>query len=476
MIYKPFWNSLNKHNVPAWFKDAKFGIYTHWGIYSVPAKGPNGSWYPYHMYQKGTGQYAYHTKTYGRPSGFGYKDFIPMLTGKKFDPDEWARLFKKAGAEFAGPVGMHHDGFAMWDSRITKWNAANMGPKRDIVGCLEKSIRKTGMKFMVAMHHAENWYFFPHWEKSFDTSDPRYTGLYGDLHNTGKPPKKINDWNLQEKPNRKFHDKWLNILKEVTDNYKPDMLWFDFGIRHINDFFRRKYFAYYYNMAEKLKREVIVTYKYHDIPPNSAVNDIELGRLNEIAYHHWLTDTTVDDGQGWGYLKDAKYKEPSTLIHYLADNVSKNGRLLLNIGPNPDGEIPLEAKNILLEIGKWLEINGEAIYGTNPWTEYGEGPAKMLKTGPFCEDKDVKYSAKDLRFTVKDNTLYVICLGCPKEKIIITKGLKWVSKDEIKTVRALGSKEKLSWKMGRDCFLIEPPRIKPCEHANVFKIERKCPF
>jgi len=179
------WRLLRRHATPQWLQDAKFGIYTHWGIYSVPACGPNGTWYPYYMYREGTPQYEYHVKTYGHPTAFGYKDFIPQFTAEKFDPDAWAELFKRAGARFAGPVAEHHDGFAMWDSQLTEWNAARMGPKRDVVGELAAAIRKQGMRFMVAMHHAENWWYFPHWRGEFDTADPRYAGLYGPPHDQG---------------------------------------------------------------------------------------------------------------------------------------------------------------------------------------------------------------------------------------------------------------------------------------------------
>jgi alpha-L-fucosidase len=183
MRYLPTWNSLKEHSTPKWLKEAKFGIYTHWGVYSVPAYGPNGSWYPANMYCEGTVQHEYHVKTYGDPSKFGYKDFIPMFKGEKFDADEWAELFKNAGAKFAGPVGEHHDGFCMWDTGFSVWNAAKMGPKRDVVGELEKAVCKKGMKYFVALHHMENWFFYPHWKKQYDVSDPRYAGLYGDAHN-----------------------------------------------------------------------------------------------------------------------------------------------------------------------------------------------------------------------------------------------------------------------------------------------------
>lgn len=474
MAYEPYWNSLKDHVTPKWLKEAKFGIYTHWGIYSVPARGPNGTWYPYNMYREGTEQYNYHVKTYGHPSKFGYKDFIPMFKGEKFDPDEWAELFKRAGAKFAGPVAEHHDGFTMWDSRLTEWNAVRMGPKRDVVGELEQSIRKQGLKFMIALHHAENWFYFPHWEKEYDTSDPRYAALYGPPHGGSRP--EDNDWNFQEKPSKEFLDMWLGKGKEVLDKCRPDMVWFDFGLKYIQDRYKREFLAYYYNKAQDWGRDVVVTYKYFDIPPCTGVVDIELGRFNELTYHDWITDTTVDDGEGWCYLHNARYKPASSLIHYLAENVSKNGYMLLNVGPKPDGEIPEEAKALLLEIGKWLAVNGEAIYGTTPWTVYGEGPTKMVKAGAFSEQKEVKYTAKDIRYTVKNDSLYAICLGWPEEEVIITKAAKQVYESEIGSVKMLGAEDELQWAITEKGLEIKPPATRPCEHAYVFKIERKSSF
>ena len=186
-MYQPTWDSLRQHPTPQWFKDAKFGIYTHWGIYCVPAKGPNATWYPYNMYREGTPQYDHHCRTYGPPQRFGWKDFIPMFSAERFDPDEWAEIFKDSGAQYAGPVGEHHDGFCMWDTQYSEWNAAKMGPRRDVVGALEQSFRKQGLRFMVALHHAENWWFYPHWRTEFDTSDPRYAGLYGEPHDLDGP-------------------------------------------------------------------------------------------------------------------------------------------------------------------------------------------------------------------------------------------------------------------------------------------------
>ncbi len=481
MTYQPSWSSLKAHVTPQWLRDAKFGIYTHWGVYSVPAAGPNVTWYPYNMYREGTPQYEYHVKTYGHPSQFGYKDFIPMFTGDKFDPDQWAELFKKAGAQFAGPVGEHHDGFVMWDTGFSEWNATRMGPRRDIVGALERAIRKQGMRFMVALHHAENWWFFPHWRKEFDTADPRYAGLYGAPHNldwaNGVPttPSGADAWELQEKPPKEFLDRWFGKILEVIDKYRPDMLWFDFGLQHIQERYRREFLAYYYNKAEEWGRDVAVTYKWHHLVPGSALVDLELGRFPELTYHDWITDTTVDDGHGWGYLKGAAYKAASALVHYLVDNVSKNGYMLLNVGPKPNGEIPEEAQELLLAIGRWLETNGEAIYGTTPWLDYGEGPTQMTKAGPFSEDQEVRYTAQDIRFTAKDDVIYAVCLGWPAQQVAI-KSLRRLYESEIKSVRMLGVDAELQWSQTPEGLRITPPAQKPCEHAYVFKIVRGCAF
>jgi alpha-L-fucosidase len=467
--YQPSWNSLRTHITPQWFRDAKFGIYTHWGVYSVPACGPNATWYPYNMYREGNPQYEHHVKTYGPPSKFGYKDFIPMFTAEKFDPDEWAEIFKNSGARFAGPVGEHHDGFCMWDSRYTDWSAARMGPSRDVVAELEKAIRKAGMKFLVALHHAENWWFYPHWRKEFDTSDPKYAGLYGEPHNLLGAGKSFFD---QDKPSRAFLEQWKGKILEVIDNFRPDVLWFDFGLGFVQEQYRKEFLAYYYNKAMEWDTEVVVTYKEHYLAPGSAVVDLELGRFGELTYHDWITDTTVDAGEGWGYLRETEYKSTCSLVHYLVDNVSKNGYLLLNIGPKPNGEIPEQAREVLKGMGQWLDVNGEAIYGATPWLAYGEGPTQMQKTGAFCEKEEVTYTAQDIRFTSKDNVLYAICLGWPGAQVKINT-LKALFPWEIQSVRMLGVDRDLEWSLQPDGMAIKTPAGKPCEHAYVFKIVRQ---
>lgn len=486
--YKPTWNSLSAHQIPEWFKDAKFGIYTHWGIYSVPAKGPNGSWYPHNMYKKGTDQYEYHVENYGDPSEFGYKDFLPMFKAENFDADEWAELFLKAGARFAGPVAEHHDGFPLWDSKWTEYDASEKGPERDIVGELEKAIKGRGMKYITTFHHATHWAYYPHWVEDFDCSDPQYAGLYGPLHDQDA------DWEewwdispdelafMQEQPSREFLEMWLGKLVEVIDKYQPDLIWFDGSFDRMGEKIGQEFFAYYFNDAHKRGKEVEVLFKGWDVPPGIAVNDLELGRESKITRHLWITDTSIDDMGAWSFAKEAGYKSVNMLIDNLVDRVSKNGLLLLNVGPMADGSIPEPAEERLLAMGKWLEVNGEAIYGTRAWVLSGEGPTEVEDGGEYTEfdEGDYEYTGQDIRFTVKDDILYAICLDWPGEEVTIHSlkrleeelSIYW-DEDEIVSIRMLGVDEKLEWFFTEEGLTIKTPSEKPCDHAFAFKIERK---
>jgi len=465
-IYEPSWRSLKENPVPQWLKDAKYGIYTHWGPYAVHGIGPNGTWYSHNIYFDEDGeQRKHHETTYGPLEEFGYKDFIPMFKAQKFDAEEWAELFKKSGAQFAGPVAEHHDGFAMWDTRYSEWNAAKMGPKRDVVGELEKAIRKQGMKYMVAFHHAENWWFFPVWDERYDCSKEQYTGLYGQLHNKG------------EKPSKEFLDEWYGKIAEVVDKYLPDLIWFDFALGKMREDYRKRMLAHYYNKSRERGRDVTVTYKNHDLPPGVGIQDLELGKMSELTYHIWITDTSVDDQGAWSYVKAAGFKSVDTLVDNLVDRVSKNGLLLLNVGPKPDGTIPEEAQDRLLGIGEWLNLNGEAIYGTSSWMVYGEGPTKMQKGGAFSERGEAGgYTAKDIRFTVKSNVLYAICLAWPEDTVLIKSVVKnsncILYDSEIKSIKMLGVDKELEWELTNEGLKIEPPDEKPCKHSFVFKIVR----
>ena len=479
MKYEASWNSLKLHQTPDWFRRAKFGIYTHWGIYSVPACRPNGSWYGFNMYQKGTPQYEYHVKTYGGPEKFGYKDFIPMFTGEKFDAAEWAELFARAGARFAGPVGEHHDGFSMWNTNLTRWNAYRMGPKRDVVGELEKAIRAKDMRFMVALHHAERCKFFPHWVKGTDLSDPEYYDFYGKPHDLdwkyGVPKEGTPLWNAQARPDKEFCDLWMAKCREVIDRFSPDMLWFDFGLSLMPECYREEMLAYYYNQGAQKEQDVVCVYKNQDLAVGSGVIDLELGRFDRLTYHEWITDTTVDDGEGWSYLFDARYKKPATLVQYLIDNVSKNGYLLLNVGPKPNGEIPEEARHILLEMGDWLAVNGEAIYDTTPWVTDGEGPTKMEKSGMFSEEA-LEYTPEDIRYTVNGNQLYALLLGWPQNGRVLLRSTAQLFPEEVASVSMLGDGQPLAWSFTEEGLVVTLPERQPCKYAWALKITRKSPF
>jgi alpha-L-fucosidase len=408
--FEPDWESLKQNPTPQWLQEGKFGIYTHWGPYAVHAYGSNTTWYSFGLYADPEGEAREHfEKTFGKlTTEFGYKDLIPLFTAEKFDADEWAELFQKAGAKYAGPVAEHHDGFAMWDTKYSEWNAAKMGPKRDIVGELEKAIKKRGMKYVTAFHHAANWFFFPVWDDQYDAGDPKNSGLYGQPHEQGAMR------------NQEFIDEWYGKIIEVIDNYSPDFIWFDFALDNIPEGYVKDFLAYYYNHATEKGKEVVVTYKDHDIIPGAGVRDLELGQEPNITYNDWITDSSVDDRGAWGYANDLTFKTPNRLIDNLIDRVSKNGYLLLNVGPKPDGTIPDGAKEVLLEMGEWLDVNGEAIYGTTPWFVASEGPTNLgtIERQGFNES-DVVYTPKDIRFTVKGDNLYATFLDWPGDKAVI---------------------------------------------------------
>ena len=484
--YEPDWQSLVNHNTPQWLRDGKFGIYAHWGIYSVPACGPNGTWYAFNMYRPGNNQAEFHEKTYGNASKFGYKELIPQFTGERFDADEWAELFLSSGARFAGPVAEHHDGFSMWDSQVNPWNAAKMGPKRDVTGELARACRERGMRFMVALHHAEQWWFYPHWRQDCDVSDPAFAGLYGPLHNLdgfGPENEGKHDWPLQDLPTRAFLKVWRQKIDELIDGYEPDLIWFDFGIRFVPEVYKRQFLADYYNREAEWGNELAVTYKGHDFPPGAAIPDFELGRMDGLTYYDWITDTSIDDQGAWSYVTDAKYKNVTTLVHNLVDNVSKNGYLLLNVGPRADGSIPKGARQCLTGIGDWLRVNGESIFETSPWVSYGEGPTEMDAGGMFSEKHEVAYTSEDIRFTCRHNFIYATFLGWPGRSAIIrfaravrAGNLRHIYPEEIASVRMLGVDRELHWSMTDQGLEIDVPDEKPCDHAFVFRITRKTPF
>jgi alpha-L-fucosidase len=471
--FEATWESLGGYHVPDWYLDAKFGIFIHWGVYSVPAFG--NEWYPRNMYLEGTPEFQHHVKTYGPQSQFGYKDFIPLFKAENYDPKTWAELFKKAGAKYVVPVAEHHDGFAMYDCSLSDWCAAKMGPQRDVIGALADAVRDQGIVFGLSSHRAEHWWFFDGGRKfDADVQDPRCAGLYGPAV-PSSPSKGSENWQRKDwtpRPDAKFLDDWLARCSELVDKYRPQLFWFDWWIEQIVfEPYLQKLASHYYNRGLEWRQGVAINYKKQAFPEGAAVYDIERGQLADINPLFWQTDTSVSKNS-WGYVKEQDYKTAGSLVQDLVDIVSKNGCLLLNVGPRPDGTIPEAEQEILLEIGRWLEVNGEAVYGSRPWVVYGEGPTQV-GAGGFTDTQRAAFTSEDFRFTKKGNVLYATCMGWPDKGEVTIHSLakgSAVAAAPIAQVSVLGAPDTLSWSQDREGLKVETPVEKPCEHAVVFKV------
>ena len=474
--FKADWDSLGAYRVPLWFRDAKFGIFIHWGVYSVPAFG--NEWYSRNMYVEGTPAFKHHIETYGPQSKFGYKDFIPMFKAEHFNADDWVELFQQAGARYIVPVAEHCDGFAMYDSSLTDWDAVKMGPKRDVVGELAAATRRHGLHFGVSSHRAEHWWWYDGGTKfDSDVRDPRFAGLYGPAQPMALPgaddskepdPDHLERW---LPPNKAFLDDWLARSSELVDKYHPDLLYFDWWIgQPAFQPYLKQFAAYDYNEAARRHQGVVLTYKGYDFPENAAVLDIERGKLDTVRLLPWQTDTSVSI-HSWGYATNDEYRSAKSLIDELVDVVSKNGNLLLNVGPRSDGTIPDEGRSILLEIGTWLKTNGEAIYGSRPWLVYGEGPTKVTSSAKSSDQQE--FTAEDIRFTTHNGALYAIALGWPKSGELrvhsLWKGNPYLT-GSVCGVTLLGADQGISWRQTADGLYIELPKQQPQEPAFTFRI------
>ncbi|MEN0051991.1 MAG: alpha-L-fucosidase, partial [Bacteroidota bacterium] len=388
--YEPNQESLSKHEAaPDWFADAKLGIYFHWGPYSVPAYG--SAWYPRNMYLKGSKVHKFHEKNFGSIEEFGYEDFIPMFRAEHFDPEDWADLFEMAGAKFAGPVAQHHDGFAMWNSEVNPWNVADKGPKRDILGELFTSLKARNIKTIATFHHArlgqrnakipEHWgkkgynsHYPYHPELPTATTDPELSKLFGNFET------------IEE-----FNEYWLAQVNEVVDKYKPDVIWYDSWLNLIPESYRNEMAAHYFNSAAKNNQEVVICRKQDDLPLEYSVVDIEQGGRRDIHPMPWMTDITLGESR-WMYVEGHKYKTADLVIRNMIDVWSKNGIVLLNVSPRADGVINQEQRKVLKQIGDWLKVHGEAVYGTRPHTIFGYGSAKAIDGSHGGQSSKVKYT------------------------------------------------------------------------------------
>jgi alpha-L-fucosidase len=466
--FKPNWQSLESFQVPLWYVNGKFGIFVHWGVYSVPAFG--NEWYPRNMYQHGSPEFKHHVETFGPQLQFGYKDFIPKFKAEKFDPREWARLFQDSGAKFVVPVAEHHDGFPMYDYAFTEWSAAKMGAKRDVIGELAQAVKGEGLVFGASSHRAEHWWFFDG-GMTFDSDvkDARYAGLYG----PARDRKKAEDHS--QLPDDEFLNDWLVRTCDLVDKYQPQLIWFDWWIAQLVFHPRlQKFAAYYYNRGVQWKKGVAINYKKHggeSFPDKAGVLDIERGQLAAIRPYFWQTDTAVAKNS-WGYVQNQDYKTVDSIVDDLVDIVSKNGALLLNIGPKPDGTIPEHEQSMLLEIGRWLKINGAAIYGTRPWKIFGEGSTQVVE-GSFGDTKRKPFTGEDIRFTTRAGKLYAIDLAWPDTGKLVVKSLAKTPgrvQGNVGSVRLLGHSGKLDWKQSTEGLVVTLPAQRPCDHAFAFEI------
>ena len=441
------WESLNSHEVPEWLQDAKFGIYAHWGLYSVPAFG--NEWYAKRMYDKGAKRsyYDHHVKTYGSPAEFGNKDFAPLFKAEKYDPDEWADIIQQSGAKYAGFAVVHHDGFLLWDSAVNRWNAGNMGPKRDLYGELVEELRKRDMKTIATFHHIRtfDWYLPSKEEvieqgrrEDWDIFDPKYSDLY---------------WNRYVAEYDDFITEWRAKVKEVTDKYEPDLLWFDGGTFQDGKSVRmvRDILSYYYNKGEEWGKEVEILNKLPtsmrwNFPRDFGVLTFEEGRdRGGFVDRPWIDDQKISV-ESWGYIKGQEYKDPNEILDGFIDRVARGGGLLLSLCPKADGTISDDQKWVLKEMGNWLEQNGAAIFGSRKWKIQVDGRHDKFRLleGSHSKWKFEKATAEDIRFTRNGNNLYAIALEWPKDGKIVTNSLGGhatiSSKGGIRSISLLGSK------------------------------------
>jgi alpha-L-fucosidase len=484
--FTPEIESFKQYTYPDWFRDAKFGIWAHWGPQAVPRQG---DWYARKMYEsdvpdwrtkeptgKPSREYLYHLEHYGHPSKFGYKDIITLWKAERWNPEELMKLYKKVGAKYFVSMGTHHDNFFLWDSKIHRWNSVKMGPKKDIVGLWQQAAKKEGLRFGVSEHLGASYTWFqpshgadktgPLAGVPYDGANPEYEDLYHP-----KTADNDKDWLTNNPENQK---NWLASITELIDLYHPDLVYSDSELPFGE--VGRTMVSHFYNQdLEKNggKLDAVYTCK-HSVSNGRWVMDIERGAMDSISVDPWQTDTSIGD---WYYRTGQKYMTGTEVIQMLVDIVSKNGNLLLNVVQTPEGDLEQDVLDILNEIADWIPANGEGIYGTRPWKIYGEGTSTInQEKGVFGGVKDVRpYETDDIRFTAKGEILFVFCMKTPAGDIKINslgKDSKICGKT-VESVKILGSNEKLKWNQNADALVINKPSKLPDWQVVTFKVEFK---
>jgi alpha-L-fucosidase len=443
------WENISAHEVPTWFTDARLGLSMHWGLYSVPAH--QSEWYFKHMYGDAAIS-KWHAEHFGPQDKFGYKDFIPMFTLAKWDPEEWAQLFKDSGIKYVSPTVEHHDGFSMWDSKVNKWNMKNFGPKRDIFGELVAAVRKQGLKVGACDHSMEHYNFVnPLPDLATDLNDPVWKEYYSVADRT--PERRA-----------RFERTWHEKQIELIDKYQLDTLWWDNGANGRNyDPMKLDIMAHFYNRGDEWGKPVSMLTK-GNCSLGGHVQDYERQGRGSTKIEQRTFEVHDSPGSRWCYLTDDRLWPSYDIIWRIVENTSKNGNLLFNIGPKPDGTIGDDYRRLLTDAGKWLKVNGEAIYGSRPWKKYGEGTS--LNNNP-------RYTAEDVRFTTKGDTLYAMFMQWPGTEGVIkslAKGSADTPAGTISKVEMLGSAAPLEFGQDETGLKVKMPAAKPCDFVYTVKI------
>jgi alpha-L-fucosidase len=481
--FRPTVESLQTYECPEWFRDAKFGLWSHWGPQSVPMQD---GWYARKMYVEGSDAYKLHIERYGHPSVFGFKDVVQLWKGEKFDPEHLMRLYANAGAKYFVTMGAHHDNFDLWKSKYHAWNAVNYGPQRDIVGAWRETAIRHGLRFGVSEHIARSysWFNTSHGTDKkgsfagvpYDGNDPAFAELYFGAHEDSRATYPISAPEVVQRD-------WYWRMKDLIETYHPDLVYTDGAIPF--DEVGRAAVANFYNANMQHNGDKLeAVYNIKDIKDHGeyidggAVQDVERHRLNGINPEPWQTCNSTGP---WFYNPGIDYeKEGRRCIQMLIDIVSKNGNLLLNVPQRPDGSLDPEAEQMLIDVGEWMKVNGAGIYATRPWEVFGEGGglndrAATTATAKIGTDKSLpEFTAADIRFTrSKDgDTLYVFCLGRPTERVEI-RSLGSVSphlKRGIASVEPLEKGVAVEWQQTPGALVVECPQGLPDRPAFCFKV------